>query len=55
MKIKQDCETRKQDYGTITNKTMNNKREAKPDLVKRGMKHGWKGEDFAMTVTEPGN
>ena len=49
MKIKQDYETRKQDYGTMTNKTMNNKRGAKPDLAKRGMKHERKGEDFAKT------
>jgi len=40
MKKKQDYETRKQDYGTMTNKTM---------------KHERKGEDFAMTVSEPGN
>ena len=55
MKIKQDYETRKQDYGTMTNKTMNNKRGAKPDLAKRGMKRERKDEDYAMTVSEPGN
>ena len=46
MKIKQDYETRKQDYGTMTNKTINNKWGAKPDLANRGMKHERKGEDF---------
>jgi len=34
---------------------MNNKRGAKPDLAKRGMKHERKGEDFAMSESEPGN
>jgi len=55
MKINKKYETRKQDYGTMTNKAMNNKRGAKSDLANCGMKHERKGEDFAMTVSEPGN